>query len=53
MATAVRTQKTRILAANAEDVTDAKAAGLSGAALDRLTLDAGKDAEVLVFDLAA
>jgi len=40
MAAAVRAQKTRILAANAEDVTDAKAAGLSGAALDRLTLDA-------------
>jgi glutamate-5-semialdehyde dehydrogenase len=42
MAAAVRAQKTRILAANAEDVTDAKAAGLSGAALDRLTLDAAR-----------
>jgi glutamate-5-semialdehyde dehydrogenase len=42
MAAAVRAQKTRILAANAEDMTDAKAAGLSGAALDRLTLDSGR-----------
>jgi len=42
MAAAVRAQKTRILAANADDVIDAKAAGLSGAALDRLTLDAAR-----------
>ena len=42
MAAAVRSQKSRILAANADDVTDARAAGLSGAALDRLTLDAAR-----------
>ncbi len=39
MAAAIRAQKSRILAANAEDVTDARAGGLSGAVLDRLTLD--------------
>jgi glutamate-5-semialdehyde dehydrogenase len=39
MAAAVRAQKARILAANAEDVAEARAAGLTGAAMDRLTLD--------------
>ena len=39
MAAAVRAQKARILAANAEDVGEARAAGLTGAAMDRLTLD--------------
>ncbi len=39
MAAAVRAQKARILTANAEDLADAKTAGLSGAVLDRLTLD--------------
>jgi glutamate-5-semialdehyde dehydrogenase len=39
MAAAVRAQKTRILTANAEDVSEARAAGLIGAVLDRLTLD--------------
>ena len=39
MAAAVRAQKARILAANAEDVSDARAAGLTGAVLDRLALD--------------
>jgi glutamate-5-semialdehyde dehydrogenase len=39
MAAAVRAQKAKILAANADDLTDARAAGLSGAVLDRLALD--------------
>jgi glutamate-5-semialdehyde dehydrogenase len=39
MATAVRAQKARILAANAEDIGEARTAGLTGAAMDRLTLD--------------
>jgi glutamate-5-semialdehyde dehydrogenase len=39
MAAAVRAQKARIQAANAEDIVEARAAGLSGAVLDRLTLD--------------
>jgi glutamate-5-semialdehyde dehydrogenase len=39
MAAAVRAQKARILAANAEDLSEARAAGLSAAAIDRLTLD--------------
>ena len=39
MAAAVRTQKTRILAANAEDLTEARAAGLTSAVIDRLALD--------------
>jgi glutamate-5-semialdehyde dehydrogenase len=42
MAAAVRAQKARILAANAEDIADARTAGLSGAVLDRLTLDDGR-----------
>jgi len=40
MAAAVRAAKTKILAANADDLTDARAAGLTGAVLDRLALDA-------------
>jgi len=40
MATAVRTQTAAILAANAEDVAEARAAGVAGAFLDRLSLDA-------------
>src|SRR5471030_1200751 len=39
MAAAVRAQKAKILAANAEDLTEARAGGLTGAFLDRLTLD--------------
>ena len=39
MAAAVRAQQAKILAANAEDLADARAAGLSGAVLDRLALD--------------
>jgi glutamate-5-semialdehyde dehydrogenase len=42
MAAAVRAQAAAILAANAEDVADAKAAGVTGSFLDRLTLDAGR-----------
>jgi glutamate-5-semialdehyde dehydrogenase len=39
MAAAVRAQTEAILAANAEDVAEARAGGISGAFLDRLTLD--------------
>jgi len=39
MAAAVRTQAPIILAANAEDVAEARAAGVTGAFLDRLALD--------------
>ena len=39
MAAAVRAQKALILAANAEDIGEARAGGLSGAFLDRLALD--------------
>jgi glutamate-5-semialdehyde dehydrogenase len=39
MAAAVRAQKARILTANAEDLTEARAAGLTSAAIDRLALD--------------
>jgi glutamate-5-semialdehyde dehydrogenase len=39
MAAAVRAQKARILDANAEDLADARTAGLTGAVLDRLMLD--------------
>ena len=42
MAAAVRAQKARILAANAEDIAEARASGMTGAFLDRLTLDAGR-----------
>ncbi len=42
MAAAIRAQKARILAANAEDVAEALSGGVSGALLDRLTLDAGR-----------
>jgi glutamate-5-semialdehyde dehydrogenase len=42
MAAALRAQITEIMAANAEDVADARTAGLTGAQLDRLTLDAGR-----------
>ena len=42
MAAAVRAGASAILAANAEDVAEAKAAGISGAFLDRLSLDAGR-----------
>ena len=40
MAKAVRAQSARILAANAEDIAEARASGMTGAFLDRLTLDA-------------
>ena len=40
MAAAVREQASAILSANAEDVAEAKAAGVTGAFLDRLALDA-------------
>ena len=39
MAAALRAQTARILAANAEDVVEARASGVTGALLDRLTLD--------------
>src|SRR5712691_2965081 len=42
MAAAVRAQKAKILAANAEDITEAKAGGLTGAFLDRLALDSAR-----------
>jgi glutamate-5-semialdehyde dehydrogenase len=40
MADAVRTSRAAILAANADDVAEAKSAGVAAAFLDRLTLDA-------------
>jgi len=39
MAVAIRRTKAAILAANAEDIAEARAGGLTGAMLDRLTLD--------------
>jgi glutamate-5-semialdehyde dehydrogenase len=42
MAAAIRTQESAILAANAEDVAEAKAAGGNAAFIDRLTLDPGR-----------
>jgi glutamate-5-semialdehyde dehydrogenase len=39
MASAVRAQSARILSANAEDIAEARAGGMAGAFLDRLTLD--------------
>ena len=42
MAAALRVQSARILASNAEDVAEGRAAGLAGAMLDRLSLDAGR-----------
>jgi glutamate-5-semialdehyde dehydrogenase len=42
MAKAVRAQTARILAANAEDIAEARASGMTGAFLDRLTLDAAR-----------
>ena len=39
MAAAIRADKPTILAANAEDVADGKAAGLTGSFLDRLALN--------------
>ena len=39
MAAAIRAQKARILAANAEDVSEARAAGVAGSFLDRLALN--------------
>jgi glutamate-5-semialdehyde dehydrogenase len=39
MAVALRAQTARILAANAEDIAEARASGVTGALLDRLTLD--------------
>jgi glutamate-5-semialdehyde dehydrogenase len=42
MAAAVRAQQDAILAANAEDLTEARAAGMSRAMVDRLTLDAAR-----------
>ena len=39
MAAAIRTEASAILAANAEDIAEARAAGMSGAFLDRLTLN--------------
>jgi glutamate-5-semialdehyde dehydrogenase len=39
MAGAIRAQSARILAANAEDIAEARAAGVTGAFLDRLSLD--------------
>jgi glutamate-5-semialdehyde dehydrogenase len=42
MAAAVRVQTARILAANAEDIAEARSGGMTGAFLDRLTLDAAR-----------
>ncbi len=42
MAGAIRGQISRILAANAEDIAEARAAGVTGAFLDRLALDAAR-----------
>jgi glutamate-5-semialdehyde dehydrogenase len=42
MAAAVRGQVSRILSANAEDIAEARNGGMTGAFLDRLTLDAGR-----------
>ena len=42
MAAAIRTHKAAILAANAEDLAEARRNGMTGALLDRLTLDGGK-----------
>jgi glutamate-5-semialdehyde dehydrogenase len=42
MAASIRAQKARILAANAEDIAEAKAHGMTGAFLDRLKLDDAK-----------
>ena len=42
MAGAVRGQISRILAANAKDITEARASGATGAFLDRLSLDAAR-----------
>jgi glutamate-5-semialdehyde dehydrogenase len=42
MAAAVREQKSRILAANAEDIAEARGSGMIGAFLDRLSLDAAR-----------
>jgi glutamate-5-semialdehyde dehydrogenase len=48
MAAAIRAQKDRILAANAEDFAEARAAGVSGSFLDRLVLN-----DARVEDIAA
>ena len=42
MAGAVRGQKSRILAANAEDIAEARGSGMTGAFLDRLSLDSAR-----------
>jgi glutamate-5-semialdehyde dehydrogenase len=42
MAAAVRRQGSRILAANAEDIAEARGSGMTGAFLDRLSLDAAR-----------
>jgi glutamate-5-semialdehyde dehydrogenase len=46
MAAAIRAQQSRILAANAEDIAEARAAGMTGAFLDRLSLDAARVAAI-------
>jgi glutamate-5-semialdehyde dehydrogenase len=46
MADAVRAEKPRILAANAEDIAEARASGVTGAFLDRLALDAARVAAI-------
>jgi glutamate-5-semialdehyde dehydrogenase len=52
MAAAIRAQSALILAANAEDIAEARSGGMSGAFLDRLTLDAGR-AEALAAGIDA
>jgi len=42
MADAVRAEKSRILSANAEDIAEARGSGVTGAFLDRLSLDAAR-----------
>ncbi len=46
MAGAIRGQISRILAANAEDIAEARASGVTGAFLDRLALDAARVAAI-------
>ena len=46
MAAAVKAEKARILAANAEDIAEARKAGVTGAFLDRLALDEGRIAAI-------
>jgi glutamate-5-semialdehyde dehydrogenase len=46
MAAAIRAQKDRILAANAEDMAEARAAGVTGSFLDRLFMTEGRVSDI-------